>query len=253
VSIRAVLFDLDQTLWRVGPAPGWGKITARQSAALAPHIARLRLDHLDLREFVRRFWADFAAALPDPASVPDPPLDELRWIKGPAVLQSALAARGCECDAADAERLWEAMHDVPLRHFNIALFHDAVSTVEALSAGGYRLAIVTARPLPAQIIRRELRDQGLPDVFEAIITSGDLGVRKPHPRVFESALEQLGIEPGESVVVGDSYEEDVVPAATLGMIPILKLNDRQPDATCVLARYQVPSLAALLRLDVFVR
>jgi len=34
---------------------------------------------------------------------------------------------------------------------------------------------------------------------------------------------------------------------------VLKLNDREPDASWVLARYQIPSLAALLELEVFSR
>jgi len=132
-----------------------------------------------------------------------------------------------------------------------ATFPDAIPTVEALSAAGYRLAIATARPLTAKILGRELRDLGLPDVFEAIVTSGELGYRKPHPLVLESALGRLGVAPEEVVAVGDCYENDVVPAAKLGMIPVLKLNGREPDASRVRARYQVPSLAALLELEVF--
>jgi len=245
VAVRAVLFDLDETLWSHGPLPeNWNEITGLQMAELAPHAARLRLEQIDLTEFIQRFWANWGAAI----LRPNPTLEE---VKGAVIFQSTLAERGVECNDADAEHLWQALHNVPFRHFNIRPFPDAISTLEALRAAGYRMAIVTSRPLPARILIREMRDQGIPDVFESIVTSGDVGYRKPHPLVFETALRRLGVQPEDAVVVGDSYENDIVPAASLGIVPVLKLNDREPDADWTLARYQVPSLAALLQLDLF--
>lgn len=104
-----------------------------------------------------------------------------------------------------------------------------------------------------RIISRELADQGLPAVFETIITAADAGYRKPHPFLFESALRRLGIAPDQAVFVGDSYEDDIVPAAQLGMVAVLKPNDRVPDTSCLLAHYQVSSLAVLLQLKVLRR
>ena len=246
MTVHAVLFDLDDTLWRVEGTPDWDEITGLQSVELAPHVARLGFDHLDLAKFIRCFWCNWSAA----NSVPNPALKEL---KPAATIQETLAEYGVECADGDAECLWETLHNVPFRYFNIRPFPDAISTVEALSAAGYRLVVITNRPLTPKIVGRELRDQGLPEVFEGIVTSGEVGFRKPHPLVFESAIRQLGVQPDEAVVVGDSYENDIVPAAKLGMVPVLKLNGREPDASWVLARYQVSSLAALLQLEVFSR
>jgi putative hydrolase of the HAD superfamily len=80
------------------------------------------------------------------------------------------------------------------------------------------------------------------------VTSVDVGVRKPHALIFETALRTLGVRPEESVMVGDSYEIDLVPAAVLGMAPILKLNECKPDPAFTLARHQIASLEDLLRL-----
>jgi putative hydrolase of the HAD superfamily len=88
-------------------------------------------------------------------------------------------------------------------------------------------------------------------VFEAVVTSGDVGFRKPHLLVFETALARLGVSSREAVVVGDSYENDIVPAAKLGIVPVLKLNDREPDPSWLLARYQVRHLRELLELEPF--
>ncbi len=251
MAIEAVLFDLDHTLWRPTAPPDWNAITALQVAELMPHCARLGLDHLDLGELVRRFWSAFDAAYPSPDGRPDAPLEEPRWRSGPSAIRSALAEYDRACADDDAACLWEALHNVPLRVFNVHLFPDATSTVAALSAAGYRLAVVTARPLSAAIVARELRDQGLPDVFETIVTSGELGYRKQHPSVFKAALSQLAMRPERALMIGDSYEDDVVPATSAGIIPVLKLNERAPDPRFVLARYQIPSLAALLQLEIF--
>lgn len=86
-------------------------------------------------------------------------------------------------------------------------------------------------------------------MFGAIVTAGEAGYRKPHPLVFEAAARQLGVRPEQAVIVGDDYERDIVPAASLGMIPVLKLNERAPDSRWLLAQYQVPTLGALLEME----
>jgi HAD superfamily hydrolase (TIGR01549 family) len=248
VAIQAVIFDLDDTLCR-GTAPiDWAAVTAIQVAALTPDCARLGFGHLDLAEVVRRFWAGFAAAYPEPDQHPEAPLEERRWRDGPAALRITLAEHGAMCAEEDAACLWEALWKVPPSAKNHHLYPDATATVLALREAGYRLAVATSRPQSAAVTTRELRELGLPDVFEAVMAAGEAGYRKPHPRVFALAAEQLGVRPEQAVVVGDSYESDIVPAAGLGMAPVLKLNERAPDPRWQLARYQVSTLAALLDL-----
>lgn len=249
MTIEAIIFDLDDTLCR-GTAPvDWEAVTALQVAALTPDCTRLGFDHLDLVDVVRRFWAGFATAYPDPDRDPHAPLEERRWRDGPAALRAHLAGCGVRCAEGDAIRLWEALWLVPPSAKNHYLFPDAASTVLALNARGYRLAVATARAQSAAVTARELKELGLPDVFAAIVAAGEAGYRKPHPRVFESAARQMGVRPEHSVVVGDDYERDIVPAASIGMIPVLKLNERPPDPRWVLAQYQVSSLSALLELN----
>lgn len=250
MKVQAVLFDLDDTLSQRVGQPDWDVVTRLQVAALAPLCARLGFAHLDLDATIRHFWAAFAVAYPEPELHPDLPMEERRWSDGPTALRNVLAELGAMCAAADAVHLWEALNSMPWRARHLRLYPDAVPTVEALRSAGYRLGVATARALSAAVVARELREQGMPpDVFEVIVTSGEVGYRKPHPLVLESAASQLGVEPGQTVVVGDSYEWDIVPAARLRMVPVLKLNDRAPDFRWTEARAQIPSLAALLDLD----
>jgi HAD superfamily hydrolase (TIGR01549 family) len=253
VAIKAVIFDLDDTLCRRTTPRDNNAITAAQVAALTPHCARLGLGHLDLDAVVRRFWAAFEVSYPEPDRHPNAPIEERRWREGPAAVRRALADYGVACLHEDAACLWEALHEVQPHVRNHHAYADAAPTLRALRAAGYRLAVATARPQSAAIVARELRDMGLPDVFAAIATSGEAGYRKPHPLVFASAAEQLGVQPEQVVVVGDSYEHDIVPSASLGMIAVLKLNDREPDPRWVLAHGQVPSLAALPELEILRR
>jgi putative hydrolase of the HAD superfamily len=55
---------------------------------------------------------------------------------------------------------------------------------------------------------------------------------KPHPTIFQAALDALGVNAVDAVMVGDSLEEDVEGARALGMHAILiDRDDRYPDVT----------------------
>ena len=61
-----------------------------------------------------------------------------------------------------------------------------------------------------------LREYGLDGIFETIVESAVVGVRKPDPRIFTLGVEALGLQPGEVVVVGDSIDKDIIPARAAG-------------------------------------
>jgi putative hydrolase of the HAD superfamily len=61
-----------------------------------------------------------------------------------------------------------------------------------------------------------LREFGLDSLFDAVIESAVVGVRKPDPRIFTLGVEALGMQPNEVVVVGDSFHKDIVPAREAG-------------------------------------
>jgi putative hydrolase of the HAD superfamily len=61
-----------------------------------------------------------------------------------------------------------------------------------------------------------LKDFGLDSYFKAVIESAVVNVRKPDPAIFELGIKTLGFKPEEVVVVGDSYEKDIIPARALG-------------------------------------
>ncbi len=70
------------------------------------------------------------------------------------------------------------------------------------------------------------------DVFDAVVISSEVGMRKPEERIFVHALTVLGLTPRQCVFV-DDIEANVTAARALGMIG---LHHRDPDATAAAVR-----------------
>ena len=84
-------------------------------------------------------------------------------------------------------------------------------------------AVAAAHPVglitngPSDIQRLKLEQSGLTGAFGAEVLSGELGMGKPEPAVFTGLLAELGADPAASVMVGDSWERDVLGGIGAGM------------------------------------
>jgi putative hydrolase of the HAD superfamily len=87
----------------------------------------------------------------------------------------------------------------------------------ALAAVSARYPVGLLTNGPSDIQRFKLDQAGLSDAFGVVVISGEQGVGKPSPEVFLAALDPLGALPAESVMVGDSWERDIVGALGAGM------------------------------------
>lgn len=65
-------------------------------------------------------------------------------------------------------------------------------------------------------IESVLKDFRLHHLFPVIIESAVVGVRKPDPQIFRLGIEAIGLPAENCVVIGDSYDKDIVPATALG-------------------------------------
>ena len=61
-----------------------------------------------------------------------------------------------------------------------------------------------------------LAEFGLDHLFKEVIESAVVGVRKPDPEIFLLGVKALGLEPSETLMIGDSQEKDIIPAQSLG-------------------------------------
>ena len=82
-----------------------------------------------------------------------------------------------------------------------------------LMASKYPLAMVTNF---YGNMRAVLSDFRIDHLFPIIIESAVVGVRKPDPQIFRLGVEALQLQSSEVVVIGDSYDKDIVPAKTVG-------------------------------------
>ncbi len=100
----------------------------------------------------------------------------------------------------------------------IKLDLDAIPVLKALKEDK-RLGLVSNFDHPRHV-HKYLSICGLDVLFETVTVSGDVGVKKPNPSIFEPALTVTGLTPGEVAYVGDT-NEDIDAANAAGMIPIL--------------------------------
>jgi putative hydrolase of the HAD superfamily len=203
-SARVLLLDALGTLVRLEPpAPrlraelqerfGLEVSEAQATAALAAEIAFYRQnldqgrDHESLSGLRRRCAEILQSALPQSAALDLPALEH-------ALLASL--------------------------HFTA--FDDAAPTLEALRARGVRLIVVSNWDVSLYEV---LARVGLGHLLDGVLTSAEVGVRKPDPAIFHHALELAGVAAATARHVGDSLLEDVQGARAAGIEPVLIARD----------------------------
>lgn len=111
--------------------------------------------------------------------------------------------------------------------------------LEGLRNEGYRMSVLSNAD---GRVKQSFVQLGLDGYFERIFDSHILGVEKPDPRIFEIALSELGLQPEETLYIGDVFYIDVWGANQVGM-PAVHLDPRNlyKDWTGV----HIPSVGAL--------
>lgn len=94
----------------------------------------------------------------------------------------------------------------------------AIEALRSLKARGVRLALVTNGGSDVQ--RRKIIKCGLDAFFDVILIEGEFGLGKPHPRIFMSAMQRIGVVASETWMVGDDLERDIGGAQELGIYGI---------------------------------
>jgi putative hydrolase of the HAD superfamily len=184
-GLRVVVFDLWNTLadW---PVEAW--------AEARPAVAELL--GLEPEEFDRRWFGELAEARES-----GPMADVLaRLGASPEVageitsLRRAVTRQGLVPRAGTAE------------------------TIAELRARGFRIGLITICTDDVPALWPETPFRGL---FDAEVFSCSVGLRKPDPRIYLLACEQLGVEPGQAVFVGDGANDELAGAERVGMTAIL--------------------------------
>ncbi|MEJ2009948.1 MAG: HAD-IA family hydrolase [Acidobacteriota bacterium] len=107
---------------------------------------------------------------------------------------------------------------------------ETVGVLNSLKSAGFFLAVVSNSD---GSVEGQLQRAGLDEFLEFVIDSAVVGVEKPHPEIFEIALERAHMAPQNAVYVGDTYATDIGGAELAGLRGILMDPvGAYPDAAC---------------------
>ena len=200
--LRAVLFDVDFTLSRPGPELGpeaYRRVGAAHDLDLDP----------------ARYEAARLAAVEDLRTHPEFVHDEEIWIAFTEDIVRGMGgdATGARACAADMVRRWEV-------HANFDLYDDALPVLASLRQHGLAIGLISNG-------QRDLEEFARHHSLDVDVAVGSKshGRTKPHASIFQRALAALGVAAGEAVMVGDSFQDDIVGARALGLRAILLDRD----------------------------
>ena len=210
--LTAVLFDVHSTLLHGGDPHAWlAAGLARAGRAQGPDGLSAVEDADVTAAWLDRVW-EHARAL-DPQARRDLSPAEHRRVWD----ETTASAPGLDRPLADA------LYDVMTDHWTP--YDDTLRTLDALRARGVRVGALSnigfdLRPLFDRL--------GLSERLDALVLSYEAGVAKPDPAVFRHALAALGSTPPETLMVGDSWQDDAG-AAGVGMRTLLLPRTDGPE------------------------
>jgi len=230
--LRAVLFDLDDTLFD-------HRLCAR-TALSELHAAHAQFESYPLDDF-ERLHSIYLEELHPLVIRGEIPLEEARRERLRRLFRAVGVAPAedliAQAAAAYRESYIRFRKPIP----------GAAALLAAVKARA-RVAIVSNNLLEEQ--QDKLRQCSLSNYVDVLVVSEEAGMSKPDPRIFEIALERLGCGPDEVVMVGDSWPADIVGAIATGIRPIwfnpLRLPRPEPDV-------QVDEIHALAPIDEVMR
>ncbi|MGP3967724.1 HAD family hydrolase [Streptomyces sp. 6N223] len=219
MTIKGVLFDFSGTLLRIEPAVSWLRTVLDRAGVELPE-----------EELARCAAAlEEAGALPGGAQPQDVP-PELRplWRERDrdAARHRALYTGLARQVPLPRPELYDALYDRHREPGAWRPYPDAAAVLRELSARGVAVAVVSNIGWD---LRPVFRFHGLDPWVREYVLSFEHGIQKPDPRLFRAACEALGVEPRETLMVGDDATADAG-AAGLGcavhLVDHLPVTDR---------------------------
>ena len=126
-------------------------------------------------------------------------------------------------DAEFEKELQEIYKDSEIKDFNDVLYPEVPGVLDRLKRQGYQIALASSSPLLT--IQRMLKQCGLEDFFDSVISGEQVHESKPNPEIYEKTMEKLGRKPGECLIVEDSTYGGRAGAAA-GADVAARLDDR---------------------------
>ena len=117
---------------------------------------------------------------------------------------------------------------------------DAAPLLTWLGERGTRRGVCSNAPFPPEMMRRQVRSNGLESLVDAIVFSSETGRRKPSPDLYRVALEAIGTAPEQTLFVGDRVREDYEGPVAVGMRAVICTKHAEDEP-----RDGVPTISSL--------
>ncbi|HEY8292864.1 MAG TPA: HAD family hydrolase [Thermomicrobiales bacterium] len=214
---RAVTFDFHDT---IAIAPAWFALEVRQLPGMVLHT-------LAARGVIPHDGAQMAASTAPYRALRLAIQEHGQESDALAGVQHAFRAIGIAVpDAAVSAAIDELMASV---RTDATPRPGVVEAIAELAAERIPLAVIS-NAVYHPFLEWCLDDWGIRAAFTAIISSASCGYYKSHDGIYTCALDALGVAPGDTVHIGDSYRFDVEAAHHLGLRTVwLNLTGDQPD------------------------
>lgn len=210
-SITDVFFDLDHTIWDFD----------RNSTLAFERMFRKHDIGIELSEFIKvyepinlAYWKLFRED-----NVSKQQLRRGRF-------KDAFEPFGISYSLEDLDELADSYIDELPKDNH--LLEGAQEVLEYLNTR-YQLHIITNGFTEVQALK--LNNSGISHFFDTVTSSEEVGLKKPHPVIFETALEKASVAPQKSIMIGDSFEADIMGAEKVGMHTLFfnYRNDKVPS------------------------
>ncbi len=120
---------------------------------------------------------------------------------------------------------------------------DAARVLGWLGERGIKRGVCSNAPFPPEMMRRQVRSNGIADLVDAIVFSSETGRRKPAPDLYLAALEAIGTAPQQTLFVGDRVREDYEGPRAVGMRAVVVTAHAEDEP-----RDGVPTIPSLAQL-----
>ena len=97
-------------------------------------------------------------------------------------------------------------------------------TIETLHGMGFRMGVVS-NIISTSLVPHMLNEYGIAEYMECTVMSSVVGIRKPDPRIFAIAMQQMGVTAAETCYVGDTISRDVIGARRANFGLVVRINN----------------------------
>lgn len=230
-----LFFDLDNTLWDFTANSRLAMKQTLEQNEILPKLSSFE-DYFEFYEQINSsLWSDYHS----------------RKINKQILIVERFSKSLLQFGISDLD--WKELNRKYLQNMALqtGLFANTLQTLSILRARGYQMHIITNGFKEVQ--RAKLENCGLAGFFSKVFISEEIQTTKPHRQIFEHALKSTNAQKKKSVMIGDSWETDIIGAMEFGIDQIMFLNQGLNDVPDEIKSKQLATNSSYLELKPQIR